>query len=118
MVGLFVFLEARYLRIDGSMAKNLITPCLLLIWMKNNCGEESQEPPRQWEKGNLLAVRLGGKVRAAVAVSFRVHRFEEWCLGFFVLFCLRAGMLEDRWLKTEIGGDQSNKGVSIEWQKS
>lgn len=68
-VGLFVFLEAGYLGIDGSMAKNLITPCLLLIWMGNSCGEESQEPPRQLEKGNLLAVILGEEVKAAVALE-------------------------------------------------
>lgn len=78
----FVFLEARYLRIDGSMAKALVTPCLLQIW-RENYGEESKEPPRPWERENLVVVRLGEEVRAAVALSFRVHRFREW---WFVLF--------------------------------
>lgn len=85
MIGLVVFLEARYLGIDGSMAKAVITPFLLLIWSENNYGEESKEPSRQWGRENLLAVRLGEEVRAAVALSFRVHRFGERCVGFFGL---------------------------------
>lgn len=74
--------------IDGSMAKALITPCLPLIWRENNYGEESKEPSRQWERENLLAVRLGEEARAAVSLSFRAHRFAEWCVGFFVWFGL------------------------------
>lgn len=80
-------MEARYLGIDGSIAKALITPCLLLIWRENSYGEESKEPSRQWEREHLLAVRLGEEVRAAVALIFRVHRFGEWCVGFFALVC-------------------------------
>lgn len=52
------------------MAKALITPCLLLIWRENCYGEESKEPSRQRERENLLAVRLGEEVRAAVALEF------------------------------------------------
>lgn len=69
-VFLFVFLGTGYLGIDGSMAKALITPCLLLIWRENCYGEESKEPSRQRERENLLAVRLGEEVRAAVALEF------------------------------------------------
>lgn len=55
----FGFLETRYLGADGSTAKAQITPCLLLIWWENNCGEENKAPSRQWERENELAVRAG-----------------------------------------------------------
>ena len=64
---MFIFLETRCLGIDGSTAKTLSTPCFLLIWRENNYGEESKEPSRQWERENLLTVRLGEEIRAAVA---------------------------------------------------
>lgn len=51
------FIETRYLEVDGSMT--LITPCLLLIWWENDCGEEIKEPSRQWERENQLVVRAG-----------------------------------------------------------
>ncbi|KFW88871.1 Nucleolar protein 10, partial [Manacus vitellinus] len=52
-----VFLETRYLGIDGSMAKTLTTPCLLLIWRENNCGEGSKE--LQWERENFRVPEFG-----------------------------------------------------------
>lgn len=69
------------------MAKALVTPCLLQIW-REDYGEESKEPSRPWERENLVVVRLGEEVRAAVALSFRVHRFREWWFGFLVWFLL------------------------------